>query len=204
MGPTGPMWATWTLLSGEGYIPLVHHGSWSEFSEVMAFCLMACCLNATKPWSESMLYYHHQCSKLSQKSCQSFCLESQIINIKLKKIFQKVPSPLPKLSASGRRTGSNLEHCHHPFIMEQIYVEFLLTWNRCFFNYCAWKWLKRHQNTIILKRHKGKWVNLQRWRWLPYSKIFKNSPLPCFCMRNSWFSTKYLLKAKQYHSKAVL
>ena len=52
-----------------------------------------------------------QCSKLSRKSCQSFCLESQIINIKLRKIFQKVPSPPPKLSASGRRTGSNLEHC---------------------------------------------------------------------------------------------
>ena len=52
-----------------------------------------------------------QCSKLSQKSCQSSCLESQIINIKLKKILKKVPGPPPKLSASGRRTGSNLEHC---------------------------------------------------------------------------------------------
>ena len=29
------------------------------------------------------------CSKLSQKSCQSSCLESQIINIKLKKILKK-------------------------------------------------------------------------------------------------------------------
>ena len=52
-----------------------------------------------------------QCSKLSQKSCKSSCLESQIINIKLRKIFKKVPGPPPKLSASGRRTGSNLEHC---------------------------------------------------------------------------------------------
>ena len=51
-----------------------------------------------------------QCSKLSQKSFQSSCLESQIINIKLKKILKKVPGPPPKLSASGRRTGSNLEH----------------------------------------------------------------------------------------------
>ena len=53
---------------------------------------------------------YRQCSKLSQKSCQSSCLESQIINIKLKKILKKVPGPPPKLSASGRRTGSNLEH----------------------------------------------------------------------------------------------
>ena len=30
--------------------------------------------------------------------------------MKLKKSFQKVPSPPPKLSASGWRTGSNLEH----------------------------------------------------------------------------------------------
>ena len=30
-----------------------------------------------------------QCSKLGQKSCQSCCLESQIINIKLKKSFKK-------------------------------------------------------------------------------------------------------------------
>ena len=52
-----------------------------------------------------------QCSKLSQEGCQSFCLESQIINIKLKKFFQKVTGPPPKLSASGRRTGNNLEHC---------------------------------------------------------------------------------------------
>ena len=52
-----------------------------------------------------------QCSKLNQKSCQSCCLESQIINIKLKKSFKKVPGPPPKLSASGWRTGSNLEHC---------------------------------------------------------------------------------------------
>ena len=51
-----------------------------------------------------------QCSKLNQKSCQSCCLESQIINIKLKKSFKKVPSPPPNLSASGWRTGSNLEH----------------------------------------------------------------------------------------------
>ena len=55
----------------------------------------------------------YQCSKLSQKSCQSSCLEYQIINIKLKKISKKVPSPPPKLPASGRRTGSNLEHCSY-------------------------------------------------------------------------------------------
>ena len=52
-----------------------------------------------------------QCSKLNKKSCQSCCLESKIINIKLKKSFKKVPGPPPNLSASGWRTGSNLEHC---------------------------------------------------------------------------------------------
>ena len=52
--------------------------------------------------------------KTQQKTCQSSCLESQIINIKLKKIFKKVPDPPPKLSASGRRTGSNLEHWDTP------------------------------------------------------------------------------------------
>ena len=56
---------------------------------------------------------HYQCSKLNKKSCQSCCLESQTINIKLKKSLKKVLSPPPKLSASGWRTGSNLEHCHY-------------------------------------------------------------------------------------------
>ena len=42
-----------------------------------------------------------QCLKLSQKSCRSACLESQIINIKLKKNQQKVPGPPPKLSGLG-------------------------------------------------------------------------------------------------------
>ena len=52
-----------------------------------------------------------QCLKLSQKSCRSSCLESQIINLKLKKNQQKVPSPPPKLSASDRRTCGNFQHC---------------------------------------------------------------------------------------------
>ena len=37
---------------------------------------------------------------ISQKSCRSSCLESQIINIKFKKNQQKVPGPPTKLSAS--------------------------------------------------------------------------------------------------------
>ena len=57
-----------------------------------------------------------QCSKLSQQNCQSCCVESQIINIKLKKSLKKVPSPPPKLSASGWRTGSNLEHWNAPVV----------------------------------------------------------------------------------------
>ena len=68
-------------------------------------------------WEMSLIYscstnvIIYQCSKLIQKSCQSSCLESQIINIELRKIFKTVPGPPPKLSASGRRTGSNLECC---------------------------------------------------------------------------------------------
>ena len=58
--------------------------------------------------------------KLNQISCQSCCLESQIINIKLNKSFKKVPGPPPKLSASGWRTGSNLEHCYNYMIPHDI------------------------------------------------------------------------------------
>ena len=57
------------------------------------------------------MIFFNQCSKFDKKSCQSCCLESKIINIKLKKSFKKVPGPPPNLSASGWRTGSNLEHC---------------------------------------------------------------------------------------------
>ena len=52
-----------------------------------------------------------QCLKLSQTSCRSSCLESPIINIKLKKNQQKVPSPPPKLLASDWRTCGNCQHC---------------------------------------------------------------------------------------------
>ena len=54
-----------------------------------------------------------QCLKLSKKSCRSSCLESQIINKKLKKNQQKVPSPPPKLSALDRRTCGNFQHWFH-------------------------------------------------------------------------------------------
>ena len=49
---------------------------------------------------------------LTTGSCRALCLESQIINIKLKKKKnqQKVPGP-PKLSASDRHTGANFQHC---------------------------------------------------------------------------------------------
>ena len=52
-----------------------------------------------------------QCLKLSQKSCRSSCLESQTINIKLKKNQQKVLGPPPKLPASDWRTCGNFQHC---------------------------------------------------------------------------------------------
>ena len=53
---------------------------------------------------------YHQCLKLSQKSCRSSCLESQIINMKLKKNQHKVPGPHPKLSASDWRTCGYFQH----------------------------------------------------------------------------------------------
>ena len=52
-----------------------------------------------------------QCLKLSQISCWSSCLESQIINMKLKKNPLKLSSPPPKLSVSDRRTCGNFQHC---------------------------------------------------------------------------------------------
>ena len=55
----------------------------------------------------------YQCSKLSQKSNHSLCLACQNINIKSKKNFKKDPGTHAKLSSSGRRTGSNLEHCKY-------------------------------------------------------------------------------------------
>ena len=52
-----------------------------------------------------------QCLKLSKKSCRSSCLESQIINIKLKKNQHKVSGPPPKLLASDWQTCGNFQHC---------------------------------------------------------------------------------------------
>ena len=65
----------------------------------------------TGKWFVACLTLSHkylQCLKLSQKSCKSSCLESQIINIKLKKNQRKVPSP--KLSASDQWTCGNFQH----------------------------------------------------------------------------------------------
>ena len=52
----------------------------------------------------------NQCLKLSPISCRSSCLESQIINIKLKKNQQKVAGPPPKLSGSDWQTSGNYQH----------------------------------------------------------------------------------------------
>ena len=57
----------------------------------------------------------HQCWKFSQKSCRPSSLESQIINIKSKKNYRKVPGPPPKLSASDWRTCGNFQHCPSHF-----------------------------------------------------------------------------------------
>ena len=49
-----------------------------------------------------------------KKSCRSSCLESQAINIKLKKNQQKVSGAPPKLSAWDWRIGTNFQHCFIP------------------------------------------------------------------------------------------
>ena len=46
-----------------------------------------------------------------KKSCRSSCLESQIVNMKLKKCQQKVSGPPPRLSVSDWRTCGNFQHC---------------------------------------------------------------------------------------------
>ena len=53
------------------------------------------------------------------KSCRSSWLESQIINIQLKKNQQKVPGPPPKLSALDWQTCGNFQHCGegHVFLL---------------------------------------------------------------------------------------
>ena len=48
-----------------------------------------------------------QCLKLSQKSCRSSWIESQIINLKLKNNQQNVPGRPPKMSASDWQTCGN-------------------------------------------------------------------------------------------------
>ena len=69
-------------------------------------------LNSSRPSNAFM-----QCLKLSQKSCRSSCLESQIINITLKKNQQNVPGPPPKLSTSDRRTCRIFQHCIYALVI---------------------------------------------------------------------------------------
>ena len=59
---------------------------------------------------------YNQCLKLSQKSCRSSCLESQIISIKLKKNQQKVSGPPPKLAASDLWEFPTLPTMHQSHI----------------------------------------------------------------------------------------
>ena len=80
----------------------------------------------------------NQCLKLSQKSCRSSCLESQIINIKLKKRQQKAPGPPPKLSASDRRTCGNFQHCWQLNKSSVIKLGILYIWLFCIFLIQIW------------------------------------------------------------------
>ena len=67
--------------------------------------------NCTVTITSHHMMVYHQCLKLRQKRCRSSYLESQIINIKLKKNQQKFLGHPPKLSASDRRTYGNFQHC---------------------------------------------------------------------------------------------
>ena len=96
-----------------------------------------------------------QCLKLSQKRCRSSCLESQIININLKKNQQKVPGPPPKLSASDRRTCGNFQHwaqvysevlyffilLYTIFKLCMMKTEVLMQYHTCFLCFCRWQYL---------------------------------------------------------------
>ena len=127
-----------------------------------------------------------QCSKLSQKSYQSSCLESQIINIKLKKILKKVPGPPPKLSASGRRTGSNLEHW---------YLVLTCTWHFEIQKYlvltCTWRqstwYLSKYFQVLLSNQHVYSGLNLEY-------VSFNKSPLNTIMM-NYWNGSYFVLTA---------
>ena len=77
-----------------------------------------------------------QCLKLSQKSCRSSCLKSQIKNIKLKKNQQKVPGPPPKLSASDRRTFGNFHYCRGSSWSGHLCCQSFMFWS---FMYQKWE-----------------------------------------------------------------
>ena len=55
------------------------------------------------------------------KSYRSSCLESQIINMKLKKNQQKVPAPAPKLSALDWQTCGSFQHWSYVSSISSIY-----------------------------------------------------------------------------------
>ena len=74
---------------------------------------------------ENCVHVWDQCLKFSQKSCRSSWLESQIINIKLKKNQQKVPGPPPKLSASAWRTCGNFQHCVGSYITYILHIYYI-------------------------------------------------------------------------------
>ena len=69
-----------------------------------------------------------QCLKLSQNSCRSSYLESQIINMKLKKNQHKVLGPPPKLSASDWRTCEYFQHCSYSRNLSLIVIIINMKW----------------------------------------------------------------------------
>ena len=134
----------------------------------MSSCLQTtveCCYNTKRP-----IYSVQNSVKKVVSPASS--LESQIINIKLKKSFKKVPSPPPKLSASGWRTGSNLEHCN----ITWYYINHFRNWGRISIR--SWTH-KRHP----IPRPNGRGMGCLLWKfWRKFIILW----LHCTVFLNLW------------------
>ena len=79
----------------------------------------------------------HTVFETQSKSCRSSCLESNIINIKLKKNQQKISGPPPKLLASDWWTCGNFQHWMH--IMACCYLAPVHNLNHCKYMTTSWR-----------------------------------------------------------------
>ena len=96
--------------------------------------------NFFSKYSDTFLLYRPSVWNSVKKSCRSSCLEFQIINIRMKKNQQKVPSPPPQLSASDRRTCRNFQHCIDiDFTLSTRMLATLCNWNHSVISTIDWK-----------------------------------------------------------------